>query len=142
MKFTFIKSDEKDEIIIYAKEKNELVNTIESLCTIDNNLIGYYKNSLYELNINLVECFVTENDKVYAIINKTKYLIKRRLYELFDLYKDLFIYINQGCLANVSKIRCFDASIGGSLLVIFKSGYKDYVSRRRLKEIKERMGLK
>jgi hypothetical protein len=27
-------------------------------------------------------------------------------------------------------------------MVVFKSGYRDCVSRRRLKEIKERMGIK
>lgn len=142
MKFKFIKSTDKEEVIVYAKERNDLVDALESLCVIDNNLVGYYKDSIYELNINLIECFITENDKVYALIGKNKYLIKRRLYELHELYKEMFIYINQGCLANISKISHFDASIGGSLLVVFKSNYKDYVSRRRLKEIKERMGLK
>ena len=39
-------------------------------------------------------------------------------------------------------ISHFDVSISGSLIVVFKSKYKDYVSRRRIKEIKERMGLK
>ena len=55
---------------------------------------------------------------------------------------DTFIYINQGCLANINLIDRFDASIGGTLLIIFKSGYKDYVSRRQLKKIKERLGIK
>ena len=36
----------------------------------------------------------------------------------------------------------FNASIGETLLVIFKSGYKDYVSRRQIKNVKERMGIK
>ena len=45
-------------------------------------------------------------------------------------------------LANFNRIDHFKASIGGALLIIFKSGYKDYVSRRRLKLVKERLGLK
>ena len=62
--------------------------------------------------------------------------------EIYDLYKDSFIYINQVCLANINMISHFDVSISGSFIVVFKSKYKDYVSRRRIKEIKERMGLK
>ena len=70
------------------------------------------------------------------------YYVKKRLYELYELAKDSFVYINQGCLANINKIAKFDVSIGGTLMVVFHSGYKDYVARRRLKEIKERMGIK
>jgi len=142
MKFKFIKSDEIEEVIVYAKQRTELIDSIENMCVIDSNLVGYYRESIYELNINSIECFITESDKVYALIGKSKYLIKKRLYELYEKYCDTFIYINQGCLANINKIDHFDVSIGGSMMVVFKSNYKDYVSRRKLKEIKERMGLK
>ena len=142
MKFSFIKSNDKDEVIVYSKERNDLINSIENMCNMDSKLVGYYREEIKSLNINLVECFFIEKDKIYALLNNKKYLIKKRLYELYDLYKDSFIYINQGCLANINMISHFDVSISGSLIVVFKSKYKDYVSRRRIKEIKERMGLK
>ena len=53
----------------------------------------------------------------------------------------IFVYINQGCLADLKKVHHFEASIGGSLRVVFKSGYKDYVSRRQIKIVKERIGV-
>jgi DNA-binding LytR/AlgR family response regulator len=46
------------------------------------------------------------------------------------------------CIANLSKIKKFNASFSGSLSVVFKNGYTDYVSRRSVKFIKERLGLK
>ena len=39
-------------------------------------------------------------------------------------------------------ISHFDLSLGGTMKVVFKSGYKDYVSRRQIKNIKERLGIK
>ena len=39
MKFKFIKSTDKEEVIVYAKERNNLVDALESLCVIDNNLV-------------------------------------------------------------------------------------------------------
>ena len=57
------------------------------------------------------------------------------------LSKSLFIKINQSTVANITKIERFETSIGGSLSVRFKNGYRDYVSRRNLKKIKERMGI-
>ena len=52
-----------------------------------------------------------------------------------------FVRINQSCLGNVRRIARFDASIGGSLMVTFENGHRDYVSRRQLKTVKERMGM-
>ena len=107
MKYSFIKYSEKDEVIVYSKERNELINSIENMCNMDSNLVGYYREEIKTLNINLIECFFIEKDKVYALLNNKKYLIKKRLYELYDLYKDSFIYINQGCLANINMISLF-----------------------------------
>lgn len=141
MKFVFIKSD-IDEVRVYAKERNSLIDAIENMCVIDDNILGYDKDSIVELNLNDIECFYTQKDRVYAVSKNKVYSVKKRLYELYELSKDSFVYINQGCLGNINKISRFDVSIGGSLLVVFNSGYKDFVSRRRVKEIKERMGLK
>ena len=67
MKFSFIKSNDKDEVIVYSKERNDLINSIENMCNMDSNLVGYYREEIKSLNINLVECFFIEKDKIYAI---------------------------------------------------------------------------
>ena len=53
----------------------------------------------------------------------------------------MFIKINQSCLANKTKIKRFETTIGGALKVVFKNGYIDFISRRELKNVKNRMGL-
>ena len=143
MKFKFIKTTDKEETIIYAKEKNELINAIESMILqYDNSLVGYKDDEFKELNILEIDCFYTQNDKVYARVKDEEFIVKKRLYELNEIYKEYFMYINQGCLANIKRIERFRVSIGGSLLVVFKSGYEDYVSRRQIKNVKERIGVK
>lgn len=142
MKFKFVETTEKEEIIVYAKEKTELIKAIENMCIQDSNIIGYYREKMIILNPLGIECFYSENDKVFALYENEKYLIKKRLYELYDQVSDSFVYINKGCMVNVNKISHFDVSFGGALLVVLKSGYKEFVSRRRLKEVKERMKLK
>jgi DNA-binding LytR/AlgR family response regulator len=143
MKFRFEKSEDKEEIVAYAKDRNELINLIEKICLNDSTkIIGYTDNIIKELNPNEIECFITTLDKVYAVVKDNKYVVKKRLYELNELLSNSFTFVNQGCLANLKKVDHFEASIGGSLLVVFKSGYKDYVSRRQLKNVKERMGIK
>jgi DNA-binding LytR/AlgR family response regulator len=142
MKFTFIQSDDKEEIVVYGKHKNDLIKAIENMCIQENNIVGFYREKISTLNPVSIECFIAENDKVYALCNKEKYLVKKRLYELYEMVSDSFVYINKGCIVNINKISHFDVSFGGSLLVVLKSGYKEFVSRRRLKDVKERMNLK
>ena len=142
MKFRFIKSEDTQEIVAYNIEKTNLIKEIELLCYQDSNLIiGYDNKIIKELNPIEIECFYTQNERIYARTNDNDYLIKKRLYELNEMLKDSFIYINQGCLVNIKKIDHFDASISGTLLIYLKSGFKDYVSRRQIKNIKERLGL-
>lgn len=143
MKFRYEKSTDREEIIAYGKTKTAFIKIIENLCYQDDHpLIGYQEGHIKELNALEIECFYTQNEKVYALVDEEEYLVKKRLYELNELFNDIFIYINQGCLANLKLVDHFEASIGGSLLVVFKSGYKDYVSRRQIKVVKERIGVK
>lgn len=137
-----INPNRDEEILICAHEKSPLICEIEEL--VKNNsvdLIGYTENETVKLNLNEVYCFFTEDNKVYALTENEKYRLKSRLYQLEENLNNNFVKINQSCVANIKKIDRFKATVGGSLTVIFKNGHIDYVSRRNLKKVKERLGL-
>ena len=137
-----IDSNRDEEIIVYAHNKSPLVIEIEELvnsCSVD--LIGYAENETVKLNLNDIYCFFTEDNKVYALTENEKYRLKLRLYQLEENLNNNFVKINQSCIANIKKIDRFKATVGGSLTVIFKNGHVDFVSRRNLKNVKERLGL-
>ena len=138
----FINKEKEEEILIYAHEENDLVKDIISLVALqDKTINGIYNDEIQMITPSLVSCFISENNKVYALINDKKYLIKKRLYQIEEMMDESFLKINQSCLVNRRKIVKFQTSIGGSLMVILDNGYKDYVARRELKNIKQRMGL-
>ena len=131
-----------EKVLIYAHEQNKAVDEIKSFVeNQDIELIGYKDGKIEKLNPNKVNCFIIENSKIYAITDDDKYHVKLRLYNLEEMLGESFIKINQSCIANIRKIKKFDSSISGTLSVIFKNGYIDYVSRRNIKSIKERLGL-
>ena len=133
-------TDEK--VLIYAHEQNKAVEEIKSFVeNQDIELVGYKDGEIEKLNPNKVNCFIIENSKIYAITDNDKYHVKLRLYNLEEMLGESFIKINQSCIANIRKIKKFDSSISGTLSVVFKNGYIDYVSRRNIKSIKERLGL-
>lgn len=144
MKYTLnLDKKREEEIIIFAHEKNELIERIEKLVQNDSvNLIGYKGQQIFKLDLKDIFCFTVEDSKIYAILEKEKLLVKQRLYLIEQMLDNGFVKINQSCIANIKKIDHFDASISGSLIVIFKNGYRDYVSRRQIKSVKERIGIK
>lgn len=143
MKCTLIITDEhEEEVVIYARERTKLTNDIEVLvCGSVPEIIGYKENEVVKLNSDLISCFTVEGNKVYALTDSEKLQIKLRLYQLEEMLPDTFVKINQSCIANIRKIERFDTSVSGTLLIKFKNGYKDYVSRRQMKAVKERFGL-
>lgn len=137
-----IRKEQKEDFLIYAKEKSSTLEKIENiLCTSEDTIFGYTDQGVLKLNEENIYCFFTEDAKIYAWTAKEKVQIKERLYHLEERFGNAFIRINQSCLVNVAKIQKFEVSIGGSLFVILKNGYKDYISRRQLKSVKERMGF-
>ncbi len=144
MKYTLnLDKTREEEIIIFAHEKNELIESIEKLVQNDNlTLIGYKDQQIFKLDIKDVFCFTVEGNKIYAILENNKLQLKQRLYLIEQALDNTFVKINQSCVANIKKIDHFDASISGSLIVVFKNGHRDYVSRRQIKAVKERMGIK
>jgi DNA-binding LytR/AlgR family response regulator len=143
MKCTLIITNEhEEEVVIYARERTKLTDDIEALVIGSvPELIGYKENQTVKLSSDSVYCFTVEDNKVYALTDSEKLQIKLRLYQLEEILSDTFVKINQSCIANIRKIERFDTSVSGTLLIKFKNGYKDYVSRRQMKAVKERFGL-
>ena len=138
----FIDKEHEEEILIYAHEKTHLVEQIEKLVSDDSfELIGYKDREAVRLNTNDVFCFIAEDNKVYALTENEKLNLKYRLYQIEEKLSQNFVKINQSCIANINMIDRFDASFSGTLIVKFRNGYTDFVSRRQVKNVKERFGL-
>lgn len=142
MKYRIIIDPERDEeITVYARERTDTLEKIEKLLSSDDTeLIGYKDDEIVPLNANDIVCFHVEAGKVFARTEKDKYALKERLYTLEERFPD-FMKINQSCIVRVDKIKRFEHSIGGAVTVTLEGGWRDYISRRQLKTVKERIGF-
>lgn len=143
MKYKIIIDQElSEDIIIFSRERTQLVENIDALIQNENcEIIGYHRDEVVKLAPSEIYCFVINDNKVYAMTEREQFQIKQRLYQLEELFSNNFIKINQSCLVNENQIRKFETTIGGALMVALKNGYKDYISRRQLKAVKERIGF-
>lgn len=138
-----IDKEQEEEILIFARNRTKLIDDIESLILNESvELTGYKEREAVILNPAEICCFTVEENKVYALTDNNRFQLKQRLYQLEEMLDSSFVKINQSCIANTKKIIRFDASFAGTLSVVFKNGHKDYVSRRNVKQIKERFGVK
>ena len=82
MKFKFFIDKTKDEeVLVYAHEKNQIVYEIERIVQQSNNeLIGYKDNEAKKLRLFNINCFTSENNKVYALTDE-KFQVKLHLQE-------------------------------------------------------------
>ena len=145
MKYTTVIDPARDqEVIIYARQKTPEIEALEDyIRRMDAELLGYGKEGqIIPLRPDEIDCFISEEGRVYALTDEGRLSVRLPLYALEETLGDGFIRINQSCLGNIRKIHHFDASIGGSLMVTFVNGHRDFVSRRQLKTVKERMGMK
>ena len=140
---TVIEEGSEELVVIYAPEYTDRVREIERFAMGESaeGLIGYSGESIIPIDAGEVSAFVSEGGSVYAILSGRRLTVRERLYSLERRFGAAFVRVNQSCLANVAMIARFDASFSGALAVIFKDGYRDYVSRRQLKVVKERIGF-
>lgn len=133
----------EERVVIHARQENDLTRAICRLVEEHTTrLVGYRNGEIVPLTPAEITCVMVEGDKVYALCEGEKLQMKQRLYVLEALLGDGFVKLNQSCLANMGKVERFDASVSGTLKVKFKNGHTDYVSRRQLKQVKERFGIR
>ena len=139
---TIIDKTKEEEILIILNEPNEISEKIFSLVNGDRkDLYGFKNDEAIKIEYRNLFCIYVEDNKVFANFNGTRLNIKDRLYRVEDILPNNFVRINQSCIINIDKIERFTSSFSGTLCVKLKDGYTDYVSRRQLKKVKEKVGI-
>jgi len=146
MKFKIMIDKEKDEeIVATVREPSTLTEQIQQLVleyTGTDRITAYGEDDTVILKFQQIACITVLDGRTYAIDEKGKqYRLKQRLYELEAVLPASFIRINKSAIANELQIERFTANFSGAVDVVFRGGYREYVSRRCLAQIRRRYGL-
>lgn len=137
-----IDKDRSEEVVATVHERSSLTDQIEMLVMQHagtDRIPAYTEDDMKMLPYLEIECITIIDGKTYAIDSHgTKYRLKQRLYELENMLPACFIRINKSALANENRLERFAATFSGAVDAVFKSGYKEYVSRRCFAVIKRR----
>jgi len=137
-----IDKNAEEEITVIAHAPSSLTEQIENLvCSYSGTdcLMGYREDEMRKLAFSDIECITILNRKVIAIDTRgVRFTLKERLRDLEGILPSYFIRINKSTLANEHRIARFDAVFSGGVDAVFQCGYREYVSRRCLSEIRRR----
>lgn len=143
-----LKLDQKEEesVTVVAHTPNALTEQIENLVRSyqgEDKITVWNEDEMIRLSFSDIECITVMDRKTVAIDrNNERYRIQKRLFELEEMLPSYFIRINKSSLANENRILRFKTVWNGGVDVVFKCGYRDYVSRRCFAEIKRRFQIK
>lgn len=126
----------KIEASEYTKEVINLIEMIQGLSGSVNTVLGKRDNKITIINIEEVIKFYSDESKSYCRTVKGAFQIKEKLYELEEMLpKKDFIRISNSIIANIKYVDCFDVGVVGDIIVKFKDGSNEYVSKRRISSV-------
>jgi len=148
---TNISNKYKDiEVCINAPERNEEVQRLENdlLVKASKNIqsvIGMQNNDIFLINVSEIIVFYGEDKNIFCRTKEGSYRVKEKMYYLEEnLSNKDFIRISNSAIININQVKCFNTSIIGKIIVKFKDGTEENVSKRKTAEImkflKERRG--
>ncbi len=121
-------------------EVNEIVRKLSD--AVPQMIAGFQDEILKVLDQEDIFRIYTRNGKVFASTNSGEYSLRTRLYELEErLDRNNFVRISNSEIINLRKVKAFDLSLAGTILVSLLDGTITYVSRRYVSKIKQVLGV-
>ena len=98
--------------------------------------MGIQNNDIFIINISDVIVFFSEEKNNFCKTKDGVYKIKEKLYYLEEVLPEkYFIRISNSAIININHVKCFNTSLIGKIIVKFKDGSEEIVSKRRTSEI-------
>ncbi|WP_237049262.1 LytTR family DNA-binding domain-containing protein [Lentibacillus amyloliquefaciens] len=123
-------SEELEEIVAIIKRKNR------------QRLFGVESDQTVLLDPNNIDFVYAEKRRIFACISNRKVEIRMKLFEVEDMLAPYdFMRFSKSVIGNLNQIERFELSFNGNLCVYFHSGNKEYITRKYVAPIKNRLAM-
>ncbi|GIP64020.1 hypothetical protein J32TS6_25750 [Virgibacillus pantothenticus] len=134
---------EETSIIIQTNEWTDELQQLVALIKKEKpkRLFGVEEEQTVVLDPETIDYIYSEKRKVYAALENGRRLeIKMKLFEVEEtLANSHFIRFSKSVIGNVNRIQRFELSFNGNLCVYFSSGNKEYITRKYVTSVKEKL---
>lgn len=134
-------TDDIDVVIRAAEKDDQIVSLIEKLSTRES-------VKLTVLDCNNCSCVIDEEEIVFVSADSKNvrvtatsgiYCAKQSLQSIEELLSRKFLRVSRFELINLSMVRKYDFTIGGTLRIEFNNGMETWASRRYIPLIRQRL---
>lgn len=142
-----IEVDEKYEETSITIRTNQWTEELDQLVKLiqmnePKRIFGVVDDQTILLKPSEIDYVYAENRKVYAAIGNKRYEIKMKLFEVEKtLAAHHFMRFSKSVIGNLNNIARFELSFNGNLCVHFQSGNKEYITRKYVAGIKEKLTI-
>lgn len=133
---------EETVLTIQAKEWTEELDELIAMIKRQQpqRLFGIKEDQTVLLDPKTIDYVYAESRKIYAVIAKEHVEVRMKLYEIEQLLSPYqFTRFSKSVIGNLRKIERFELSFNGNLCVYFHSGNKEYITRKYVKSVKEKL---
>lgn len=133
---------EETSINIQAKEWSQELEEIISMVKKKKpqRLFGIDEDQTILLQPEDIDFFYAENRKTFASLENRQLEVRLKLYEVEKmLAPHNFMRFSKSVIGNLNHIRQFEVSFNGNLCVYFHSGNKEYITRKYVSAIKDKL---
>jgi Response regulator of the LytR/AlgR family len=136
----------EESVIVNVRQMSELVEKISQVVKTEEqieskgNILVFSDNRQYILPVQQISHLFVDNGRTYAVSVKQKYIYRESL-SAFEKHMSAFrfVRISKFCLANIDWMDYFEVGFSGGLLLVFKNGWKENVSRRYAANLKKKL---
>lgn len=142
IKFNIDQNLSKEKAEFWLKKMTTKVKrAVSDLQTEQEFLWGYQKREAYPIEFSQIYLIQVENEKTYICTENGNYQLKGRLYQVKNGLSSDFIEASRSAIINYRFIDHLEIVSNGNIDAVMKNGLRVQISRRKIKNLKERLGL-
>lgn len=104
-------------------------------------LWGYQDGDAYMIEFSQIFAIQVENEKTMICTERDVYIFRGRLYQVEKLLPNDFVTTSRSSIVNYHSINHLEIVSSGNIDAILENGLRIQVARRKIKVLKERLGL-
>lgn len=142
IKFNIDQNLSKEKAEFWLKKMTTKVKrAVNDLQTEQEFLWGYQEREAYPIEFSQIYLIQVENEKTYICTENGNYQLKGRLYQVKNGLLSDFIEASRSAIINYRFIDHLEIVSNGNIDAVMKNGLRVQISRRKIKNLKERLGL-
>lgn len=104
-------------------------------------LWGYREGDVFPIKFSEIYLIQVEDEKTFVFTETDKYLFKGRLYQVEKVLPHEFVIASRSAVINYHKLDHLRILDTGNIDAVLKNKIDVQISRRRIKDLKERLGI-